>query len=98
MEMEMLSSVKSLSKKLCQPLNRILVVVLVLHTREEITDFLKLIPLFENIRIILLLPDREKKTVALGLQLNPSFISYADSDLKDITEVLKKIQKITKEK
>ncbi|MBU1193256.1 MAG: hypothetical protein KKE62_03290 [Proteobacteria bacterium] len=94
-EIETLDSVTSLSQKLCQPLHRIMVIILVIQTKEEITQFLDLIPLLENIRIILVLPDRDKHTLAVGIKLNPSFISYTDDDLDDITQVLKKIQKIT---
>lgn len=94
-EIETLNSVTTLSQKLCQPLHRIMVIIIVIHAKEEITPFFDLIPLFEHIRIILVLPDREKKTFASGIKLNPSFISYADDNLKDITQVLKKIQQIT---
>lgn len=97
-ELETLNSVKSLTQKLCQPLNRISVIVFIVSIRNELKDFMKLLTALENIRIILLLPDRSEKTVAMAVKLNPSFISYTDNRLIDIIEVLKKIQQVTKEK
>ena len=57
----------------------------------DIDRLLALKPLFDDIRLILILPGREKKLVALGLGLNPCFVGYSDSDPADIALVLKKI-------
>jgi hypothetical protein len=65
---------------------------------KELTDFINLISFLENIRVILVLPDREEKTLALGLKLSPSFVSYIDNGASDICAVLQKIQKVSKEK
>ena len=62
---------------------------------KDVDPFLTLKPLFDNIRLILVLPDGTTGMMAPWLQLNPSFISYTDTytdnDFSDILSVLKKI-------
>jgi hypothetical protein len=72
-------------------LNRITVIVVFVIYENDIEKLLTLRPLFDDIRLILILPDREKNLVALGLGLNPCFVGYSDSDPADIALVLKKI-------
>ena len=91
------NSIELFSEMLRQPLNNISVVVLMVTTRDELVHFYLMKLLFDNIRIILILPDRHKDTLALSLKLKTSFISYIDSDLLDVTAVLGQILKITKE-
>lgn len=43
---------------------------------------------FSNQRIILILPDNKKETIALGHALRPRFITYPDSDLREMATVL----------
>jgi len=42
-------------------------------------------------RLILVLPNREKDTIEKGYSLYPRFITYADSNYKDVTAVLNKM-------
>jgi len=49
--------------------------------------------LFQNIRIILLVPSKEAETVALAHQLRPRFLTDINSDFAEITAVLKKMLK-----
>ena len=90
-QMDILGSVRGLSEKLCRPLNRISVIVIFVICEKDIDRLLTLKPLFDNIRLILVLPDRTTGVMAHGLQLNPCFISYLDSDFLDIASVLKKL-------
>lgn len=90
-QMDILGSVRCLSEKLCRPLNRISVIVIFVTCERDIDGLLTLKPLFDNIRLILVLPDRTRGMMAHGLQLNPCFISYLDSDFSDIISVLKKL-------
>jgi len=49
--------------------------------------------LFQNIRIILLLPNKEPETVAMAHQLRPRFLAGRNSDLAEGPAVLKKMFK-----
>ena len=95
-QIDTITSINDLSRKLGRPLNRVAVIVIFVTCQEDIDQWLGLKSLFDNIRLILVLPDRTKGMVASGLQLHPSFISYSDSDYIDITSVLKKIYQRTK--
>lgn len=75
-----------------QPLHKVSVLILFIASRKDLEALNTLVSLFDNIRIIIVLPDREKSTMSLCIALKPSFISYIDSDLMDIALVLKKIE------
>ena len=90
-QIEKMNSIGFLKKSLCRPLNRISVIVVFVFHEKDIDLLLTLRSLFDDIRLILILPDRGKKLTALGLGLNPCFVGYSDSDPADITLVLKKI-------
>ncbi|WP_462268541.1 hypothetical protein [Desulfobacter sp.] len=96
-EIVTLNSRKSLMQKMSQPLNRIAVVIILVSSCEKLERLYSLVFLFENSRIILVLPDREKKTLTTGIRFNPSFFTYADNKFEDICEVLKKIKLNTTE-
>ena len=96
-QIEKINSIRSLKGKLCRPLNRISVIVMFVISEDDIDHLLTLRPLFDGIRLILVLPERKKKLTALGLVLNPCFVGYSDSDLIDIASVLKKIDQRIKD-
>jgi hypothetical protein len=45
----------------------------------------------DGLRIILILPDQQSQTVSLGHKLCPRYLTYADSDFRDIRAVLEKM-------
>lgn len=74
--------------------NRILdqpILVLLLKDNNEICRAILRKELLHDIRIILILPDRSDETISAGYKLHPRFISYADSDFKDVAAVLKRM-------
>jgi hypothetical protein len=50
--------------------------------------------LFGNIKIVLILPDRNNETIVIGHKLRPRFLSYTDSDFIDVAVVLENMLKI----
>ena len=58
---------------------------------EQLRDVLSIRHLFDNIKIVLILPDRKNETIVIGHKLRPRFLSYTDGDFKDIAAVLKKM-------
>lgn len=91
-QVESISSKRVLFEKLGRPLNNISVLVSLASSTVEINHLLSLNPLFDNTKLILILGDRSREMVNIGLQLTPSFISYSDSDFMDVISVLKTIQ------
>jgi hypothetical protein len=87
------NSMEEISQTLCQPLHKISVVILPVATRRELSEFYLLNPLFDNTKIILILPDGKKDTLDLAYKLKSSFVSFADGNLQDVILVLGRIQK-----
>jgi hypothetical protein len=92
-DIQVCRSIRSLTQKLCQLKNGFLIAVLVAHNKKELLEILSLKDLFWNLRIILILPNHEKDTISKGHQLYPRFLSYVDSDFKDVAAVLEKMLK-----
>lgn len=67
------------------------IAVILATSREELEEFILIRNLMDGLSIILILPDRERETILRGHYLYPRFVTYADSDLKDITAVLSKM-------
>ena len=84
-------SIQHFSETICRPLSRISVAIVIIHSPSEIDELLSDTHLFDNIRLILVLPDQDTGTIKTGLKLSPSYISHIDSDFEDILSVLKKI-------
>lgn len=91
-DLETLSNLAELRGKLRQPTNSDeTIAVLILGTGEQLSEVVAISDLLENIRTILVLPDQHMDTIALGHRLRPRFLSYSDSDFKDVTAVLEKM-------
>ena len=88
---EIYGSVDKLAQRLRRPSYHIGIAVLLISGREELWDVLSIRHLLDNVKVILILPDRKNETIELGHKLRPRFLSYADSDLKDVAAVLKKM-------
>ncbi len=67
------------------------IVVLFMATQKGFFPVLSVRYLLIDHRVILVLPDRNRETIASGHSLFPRFISYADGDLSDVTAVLSRM-------
>lgn len=65
--------------------------LLLIASVAELKRVVRLADLLEDQRIILVLPNRDRKTVALGHRLYPRFISCVDGDLQDVDKVMAKM-------
>ena len=81
----------SLSYRLQQPMNGLKIAILLVGNDQDLTDFISLKDLLSELRIILILPDREPSTFAKGHKLGPRYMTYTDSDFQDIRAVLRKM-------
>lgn len=88
---EIFRTVETLSFRLRRPGYRPAIAVFLASSRKDLADILSIHDLLCDIRTILILPDREDDTVALGHALYPRFLSYIDSDFKDVAAVLEKM-------
>ena len=68
------------------------VAIFMAESQEQLLDILSLHDLLENVRIILVLPDRVHDTTSKGLLLRPRFMEYVDGNFENIAAVLNKMK------
>ena len=90
---EIFYSYKRLSLRLRNPSGNEDIALLLASTRDDLNEFVACGHLLSNLRLILILPDGKKETIAQGHLLRPRFISYGDSDFSDVALVLQKMNK-----
>ena len=67
------------------------VLVLLIANQMELQDFLSMKKVLLSTKIILVLPDRDRETIASAHKLFPRFISYCENDFSEVVAVLEKI-------
>lgn len=92
--LEVFHTIDDFSKRVLRLPIEIDVAVLLAQNKHELLELALLKDFLEDVRIILILPDRENETVSKGHKLRPCFLSYIDSDFKDVASVLEKILKV----
>ena len=88
---EVFSTFNSLSLRLHQPLDGVRMVVLNASSKQDLIDIISLRDILWNIRVILVLPNRDAATTSMGHILRPRLISYADSDSLEVFAVLSRM-------
>ena len=92
-EMAVYNTIDDLSQSLRDPTEDSRVAILLISNQEDLRNLFSIRYLFQNIRILLLLPDKTAETIALAHQLRPRFLTDINTDLAEITAVLKKMFK-----
>jgi type III secretion system FlhB-like substrate exporter len=91
---EIYQSMEGLSKRLRQPDLENNIAVVLISAMAEIFQICSIKRLSNDIRVILILPDRSPEVISAGYKLHPRFISYADSDFKEVAIVLRRMLKL----
>ncbi len=90
-QVENYCSIKELKERLQRPRRGELVGIFMPSSEEDLSNLLSINHLVRDIRIILVLPDRDEKTISIGHSLRPRFLTYADGDLSDVAAVMNKM-------
>ncbi|OPY69748.1 MAG: hypothetical protein A4E57_00998 [Syntrophorhabdaceae bacterium PtaU1.Bin034] len=90
-KLEVYKTFESFSERLRKPMDDIPVAVILAASEDDLLTILSISHLLYDVRFILILPDREDPTVAIGHSLRPRFLSYTDSDFREVTAVLGKM-------
>jgi len=90
-DITLVQSAENLDRILRKPLNNVDAAVLLNASEESLLDILPLRDSLLRIPVILILSDQKNQTLAKGHALRPRFISYTDSDFRDVRAVLKKL-------
>jgi hypothetical protein len=94
-KVEIVQTLGDLSKSLRKP-NRVNDIAVLFV--EDMADFYHILAMkksFNDVRLILILPNRSSEMVSAGHRLHPRFISYIDSDFKDVADVLRRLIKLS---
>lgn len=89
--LEILKSTKELSKRLNRFPNGIDIAVLLAENEDRLSELLSLRDFLKDVRVILILPNRERETISKGHVLLPRLLTYTDEDFVDIAVVLGKM-------
>ena len=92
-KIEIYRNIDSLNKRLRKATYDIDISILIAPNKEQLTEVLLIKEEFRDTKIILILPDSESDTISRGHELYPRFVSYIDSDFKEIEAVLEKMIK-----
>lgn len=87
--LEAYHTIRSLSGRLMEPLGDLSIAILWISNQKEFSSLLTIKDLLKDIRIILILPDREKTTVSKGHHLGARFSTYKDNDFSDVVAIIK---------
>jgi hypothetical protein len=90
-KLEIYKTFEGFSERLRKPMDDIPVAVILADSEDDLLTILSISHLLYDVRFILVLPDREDPTVAIGHSLRPRFLSYSDSDFREVTAVLGKM-------
>ena len=84
-------SIDDLSGRLLQPKNDLTITCVLAAKKEDIENLLPMSNLFRNTRIILIVPDWDKETLAAAHLLRPRLLTHSDSDFAEVYTVLTKM-------
>ncbi len=81
----------SLRRRLLPGGSSALTVVILAATKQDLLSVVPLREMLLGFRVIMVLPDSDDLTLAMGWGMWPRFVSYADGDFQDVAGVLNKI-------
>ena len=91
--MDVYHTVEGLAERLKAPQEGGVIAVLQANSQEDLSALFSIRHRLENIKTIILAPDREEETIALAHQLRPRFLGYINNDLYPVAAVLEKMLK-----
>jgi hypothetical protein len=89
--LEVFGSSRDFARRIYQIPRKIDVAVLFAQDHDQLFELISLKDFLMDVRIILILPDREPLTVKRGHTLFPKYTSYIDSSATDVASVLNKM-------
>jgi hypothetical protein len=93
MRMEVFADFEEMVTNLQRPEFDPAAVVLVIGSRTELDEFLPLRPALRKARVIMVLPDQTRETLALAQELKPYYIKPPGDDYVELASILDEILK-----
>ncbi len=88
-EIELHTSIEDLTQRLRRPKRNLAIIILVAVTAKELENLLLIRDFFDDLPIILVLPDKARKSLLRGQKLFPRFVTDMEGDLSEVALVLK---------
>ena len=93
---EICRAISDLTVRLRVPLSESAIAVLLIADEKDLKSMLSIQFLLINMRIVLILHDRNDGTIEAGHSLHPRYLSFKDNSLKDIKAVLARMIEVEK--
>jgi hypothetical protein len=90
-DLKVFHALDNLFDEILQSLDEMFIVVLRPMNQTDLEDFKRLRGLLRNLRIVLILPDNDRQTLALGHDLRPRYLVSDQNAFDDIAAVLGKM-------
>ncbi|MCF8130383.1 MAG: hypothetical protein K9N10_17880 [Deltaproteobacteria bacterium] len=87
-QIEIMPTIKALWERFRQPLIELAILILAPQNRSQLKELIQMSDLINDHPILLVLPDRDLRTVSMGHKLYPRFVSYLDGDVLSLLAVL----------
>ena len=84
-------TIDDLTHNLRQPKHDLAFAMLFSGSKSELSDLLKMKDLLEDVRIVLILPDRDKETTMMGHKLYPRFLTDIEDKSNTLELVINKM-------
>lgn len=84
-------SIESLTDRLLQAASTKAIAVIYAASEKDLIDLYFIQHVLRRIEFVLLLPDTERHTIAMGHRLNPCFMNTTNIDISQIVDVVKNI-------
>ena len=91
MHVERYTTIACLAKRLLQNLETRTIAVVQAASEQDLIDLYFIQHLLRKVGLVLLLPDTERDTIAMGHRLHPSYMCNGNNNLSEITEALRSI-------
>jgi hypothetical protein len=88
---EVYRSIDDLANRLKRLLDHDAIAILQVRAKEELLDLVSISNLLQDVRVILLLSDREEETISLAHRLRPRFLANSESGFSDTMSVVRKM-------
>lgn len=86
------NSGRHLSEALCRPLNNVSVLVAFISDSKSVSLLFPLMPLFENLKLILIFCKKIEDVQKSALLLEPLYSCYSVNNFQDVISVLQRIE------
>ncbi len=92
-DLQAFRDIEDLVWMLCRPGSRCDIAILVAPDQRSLNHYVAHQSRLKDVKILLVLPDREPATALMGHKLYPRFLSYLDNDPKEVVAVLKNMRR-----